>query len=145
MKKLDDANWHANSEEFYPGLPEENAATHIGFFVAWAINKGLWGEYPGTDWTAAAQRVRERAMTGRAFLLSECDGKLFPQMLTDEGCAFANKYYPNTYIKDYYSTLVVGLASGYLVEDSWDNYERMAEVIEQRYANAKARPWWKLW
>lgn len=145
MKKLDDTSWHLDSEEFYAGLPEENAATHIGFFVAWAINKGLWGAIPGTDWTAAVQRVRERTITGRAFLLEECDGKLFPAMLTDEGCAFANRYYPRTYIKDYYNTLVVGLTSGYLVADSWDNCDRMAEVIEQRYAEAQARPWWKVW
>ena len=145
MKKLDDASWHLDNEEFRDGLPEENAATHIGFFVAWAINKGLWGASPGTDWTAAVQRVRERAITGRTFLLEECDGKLLPQMFTEEGCAFANKYYDRVYTKDYYDTLVVGLASGYMVADSWDNYERIAKVIDQRYAIAKARRWWKFW
>lgn len=98
-----------------------------------------------TDWTAAVQRVRERAITGRNFLLEECDGKLLPQMFTEEGCAFANKYYERIYTKDYYDTLVVGLASGYMVADSWDNYERIAKVIEQRYAIAKARRWWKFW
>jgi hypothetical protein len=145
MKKLDDASWHLDSDEFSPGLPEENAATHIGFFVAWAIHKGLWGELPGTDWTAAVHRVRERTITGRTFVLEECDGKLFPSMFTDEGRAFANHYYTRTYIKDYYNTLVVSLASGYLVADTWENHERIAEVIEQRYAKAKARPWWKPW
>jgi hypothetical protein len=145
MKKLDDVSWHLDSEEFYAGLPEENAATHIGFFVAWAINNGLWGAIPGTDCPAAVQRVQERAITGRVFVLEECDGKLFPTMFNAEGCAFANKYSPRTYIKDYYNALVVGLASGYLVADSWDNCERMAEVIEQRYVESKAKPWWKVW
>lgn len=30
-----------------------------------------------------------------------------------------------------------------MVANSWDNYERIAKVIEQRFAIAKARRWWK--
>jgi len=137
MPKLDDTSWHLGSDDFDPDLPEENAATHIGFFVAWAINKGLWGASPGVDWTAAVQRVRDRVITGRTFLLEECDGKLFSGMLNDEGNAFAQTYYPRAYVRDFHSTLVVGLQSDYLVVDSWENYDRIAEVIEQRYTEKR--------
>ncbi|MBB1076595.1 hypothetical protein HUU62_19525 [Rhodoferax sp. 4810] len=145
MPKLDDTNWHLNGGEFPPDLPEENAATHIGFFVAWAINTGLWDTPPGTGESVAAQRVRDRTITGRTFLLEHCDGKLFSGMLNKEGSAFAQKYYERAYSKDYQRTLILDLESDYLVSDSWDNYDRMAEVIDQRYAKEKDKPWWKLW
>jgi len=145
MPKLDDTSWHLGSDDFDPDLPEENAATHIGFFVAWAINRGLWADLPGDNWTAAVQSVRDRVITGRTFLLEECDGKLFSGMLNKEGSAFAKKYYPRTYDKDYQRTLSVDLECDYLVEDSWENYERLAEVIDQRYAKEKERPWWRFW
>jgi hypothetical protein len=39
VTKLDDVSWHLGSDSFPDGLPEENAATHIGCFVAWAIKR----------------------------------------------------------------------------------------------------------
>jgi hypothetical protein len=99
--------------------------------------------------SAALQRVRDRAMTGREFVIEECDGKMFPAMLNPEGSAFAQSYYEHSYSEDYGRILTEGLASEYAVEDSWANYDRMAEVIAQRYAEAKAqamaKPWWKFW
>jgi len=145
MPKLDDMNWHLGGDEFPPDLPEENAATHIGFFVAWAINKGLWEGSGGPEESLAIQRVRDRTETGRTFLMEQCDGKLFSGMLNKEGSAFAKKYYPRTYDKDYQHTLIVDLDCDYMVMDSWGNYERIAEVIDQRYAKEKERPWWRFW
>lgn len=145
MPKLDDMNWHLGGGEFPPGLPEENAATHIGFFVAWAINQGLWDASPDTDETVAIQRVRDRTITGRTFLLEICDGKLFAWMLNKEGSAFARRYYESAYSKDYQSTLILDLESDYLVADNWENYDRIANVIHQRYAKERDKPWWKLW
>lgn len=126
-------------------MAEENAATHIGFFVAWAINKGLWGASQGTDEAGAIQRVRDRTITGRTFLIEQCDGKLFSGMLNQGGSAFAQKYYPRAYDKDYQRTLIVDLECDYLVEDSWNNYESIAEVIDQRYARETEKPWWQFW
>jgi hypothetical protein len=145
MPKLDDVSWHLGGGEFPEDAPEENAATHIGFFVAWAINRGIWRVSPDPNESIAVQRVKDRIITGRTFLLEECDGKLFTGMLNKEGGIFAQKYYPRAYDKDYHSSLVVDLASDYLVVDSWHNYERIAEVIERRYAKEEQRAWWKIW
>lgn len=145
MPKLDDMNWHLGGGEFPPDLPEENAATHIGFFVAWAINQGLWGAPHNADESVAIQAVRDRAITGRTFLIEQCDGKLLSGMFNREGRAFAQKYYPRSYDKDYHRTLILELESDYLVEESWDNYECIAEVIDQRYARETAKPWWQFW
>jgi len=45
----------------------------------------------------------------------------------------------------YQRTLIPDLESDYLVADSWENYDRMATVIDQRYAKEKDKHWWKLW
>jgi len=116
MPKFDDMTWHLGGGEFPPDLPEENAATHIGFFVAWAINNGLWDESEDAGESLAIQRVRDRTQTGRTFLIEQCDGKLLSGMLNKEGSAFAKKYYPRSYDKDY-----------------------------QRYAKEKEMPWWRFW
>lgn len=145
MSKLDDMNWHLGGGEFPPDLPEENAATHIGFFVAWAINTGLWGASKSTDESHAVQRVRDRIITGRTFLIEQCDGRLFPERLNKEGCAFAQRYYEREYFKDYRRTLIVDLDSDYFVEDNWGNYDRIAEVIDGRYTKEKEKPWWIFW
>jgi hypothetical protein len=45
MSKLDDVLWNLNGDNFAKGVPEENAATHMRSFVAWAINRGLRGRF----------------------------------------------------------------------------------------------------
>jgi len=90
MPKFDDMNWHLGGGEFPLDLPAENATTHIGFFVAWAINNGLWGKSEDTEESLAIQRVRDRSITGRTFLIEQCDGKMFSGMLNN-----FNKH-PNT-------------------------------------------------
>lgn len=145
MPKLDSMYWHLSGGEFPPDLPEENAATHIGLFVAWAINSSLWGPPSTAEEQAAIQLVRDRVITGRAFVIEHCDGKLFPDMLNAQGGAFALKYYERDYSNDYKRFLIGDLSNDYLVEDTWENYERIAEVIGQRFAKYRKRPWWQLW
>jgi len=111
MPKLDDASWHSGADDFPEDLPEENAATHIGFFVAWAINKDFWGSFPDSEWSGAVQQVRDQIISGGKFLLQECDGKLLSEMLEGEGRMFAQEYYPKAYLKDFHKTLVSDLQS----------------------------------
>lgn len=118
MAKLDDASWH-------------ETATHIGMFVAWTILAKLWRGEPSH--AAATKDVRRRAITGRQFLMRECDGKLSASDLTEEGAAFAENYYPERYMADYRRLLVQGLASDYAVEDSWANYDRVAPAIDRQW------------
>ncbi|HEY6094557.1 MAG TPA: hypothetical protein VIU93_06350 [Gallionellaceae bacterium] len=146
MTKLDDASWHLGSDDFPEGAPEENSATHMGMFVAWAVDNDLWGQVPGVDWAVSVAQVRSRKITGRTFVLEECDGKLFSEMFNERGAAFAESYY-DRYLMGYQCTLTKGLASDYLVADTWENYERMAGVLTARYENPKplTKPWWKFW
>jgi hypothetical protein len=65
--------------------------------------------------------------------------------LSEEGNAFARWYYSpeeggyGPYIEDYEDTLARGLPSVYHVEDTWDNYEAIARIINQRFGEWKRR------
>jgi quinol monooxygenase YgiN len=65
--------------------------------------------------------------------------------LNAEGNAFAKLYYDVTaeqgclYFDDYERTLVGDLPSLYYVEDTWQNYDRIAEVISQRFDEWKRK------
>jgi len=141
MAKLDDVSWYLDN-----GESEQDAATHIGMFVSWLIHNDLWGSFPGIDWSSAVSLVRTRSMSGRTFFLERCDGKLMSEMLTEEGAAFSQAYYLKSYLKDFQLVLAKDAKPDDLVDDTWENYDRLANVISERYAKWKARkPWWKLW
>ena len=144
----DRPEWHLE-KGFPKDLPEEAASTHIGMFLAWAVTRDLVGadlrEY-ASDLLAA---VRERRMTGRELFLDACDYKFLDGDLNEEGNRFASWYYADSgYLADYERTLARGLKSFYHVEDNWENYDRIAAVIDERFKNLdslKAKPWWKFW
>lgn len=132
MPKLDDCSWHDSADNFPTDLPQENGATHIGMFVAWAIRQGFWTDDPYC--AEGVEKVRQRKMTGRDFLMEFSDGKFVSDDLTAEGRRFAESYYKKDYFNDYFGTVGDGLPTGYEVEDSWENYDRVAEVIGRRWA-----------
>jgi hypothetical protein len=88
MTKLDSVYWHLGGDSFPKGMPEENAAIHIGCFVAWTIKRGLWDGSMFDTAGPAMEAVAQGWLSGRSFLLQECDGKLLSQMLNPEGAAF---------------------------------------------------------
>jgi len=136
----DRADWHYGGD--YPaGLPAENGGTHIGMFLAWAIQRGLEGDFHREESSAAVAAVRARKMTGREFLFSQCDEKFWEEDLSEEGNAFATAYYENDngYMADYGATLLDDLPSLYHVADTWETFDRLAPVLDRRYAEWKAR------
>ena len=83
--------------------------------------------------------VRQRAMTGSALLQSWYDDKLFSSNLVPEGAAFANAYYVKHYFDDYNHTLAKGLPSEYAVPDTWESFDKLAPVIDRRFAAWRAK------
>jgi hypothetical protein len=148
----DRADWHYGGT-FPKGLPDAAGGTHIGMFLAWAIMRGLEGEDAQAD-TDSLEAVRARRMTGRDYLLNICDEKFWESDLSEEGNAFAKQYYGEKgYYKDYEKALARRLPSLYHVEDSWDNFDRLTPVLDQRFRDwksgkplaAAAKQWWKIW
>ena len=68
-------------------------------------------------------------------MFSELDEKFFDGLLTRVGKDFTRVYYDtDCYLEDYAATLGGSLPTLYHVEDSWANYDRLAPVIDQRFA-----------
>lgn len=135
----DKADWHYGGD-FPEGVPDENGGTHIGMFLAWAIMNGLEGELHREESPEALFAVRARQMTGREFLFQECDEKFWDIDLNGEANEFAQYYYDgqSQYFEDYETTLAEGLPTMYHVENTWENYDRIATVIDRRFADWKS-------
>ena len=162
----DRADWHYGGN--YPKeLPPENGGTHIGFFLAWAITRNLEGEIHTEDEPEikALQAVRDREKTGREFLFQQCDEKFWSDDLNEVGNQFAEWYYNEneegrpSYLSDYAVLFSNDLPNGdiYYLDDTWENFEKIASVIDQRFKEwkegipprplniSKRDPWWKFW
>jgi hypothetical protein len=91
---IDNAAWHYGGN-FPEELPKENGGTHIGFFLAWIINKNLQGDLhrETKNDQNACKKVRRREITGRDLLFSNCDERFWSEDLNQEGLDFTNFYY----------------------------------------------------
>jgi hypothetical protein len=129
----DKAKWHHEGD--YPkGLPEENAFTHTGMFLAWLADRGLLSPAFVEDFQEELQQLNERRITpGRFFQI--VDGVLASDMLNDDGNTFSGAYYTleNKYFDDYQDILVLTLPSVYHVADTWENCEKLKATIDRRY------------
>ena len=134
MANIDRADWHYGGN--YPkGLPPENAGTHIGIYLAWIIHRQLGSKQLVKLGAETYQKVLRREATGRDLLLAELDEKFFPQLLNSEGGAFTRAYYEtNDFLNDYDLVLGGELESLYHVQDTWENYDKMAERLDERLA-----------
>jgi hypothetical protein len=110
----DRADWHYGGN-FPSDLPSEAGGTHIGMFLAWAITRGLEGDLHREESAESLRAVREHRMTGRDFLMRECDEKFVDEDLNDEGNAFTKAYYEKdglgSYLADYEDVLGGALPS----------------------------------
>ena len=135
-------------------LPKGHAATHIGMFLAWAIQTGLINDRHLQLSAPLIQKVRQRQMTGREFFEAACQEQFAEKDLNVEGNSFAEHYYRNSagekglFFEDYRKTLTKGLPTFWHVHDTWQNYDRLAPVLNQRYEAWKNPPrkrWWQFW
>jgi hypothetical protein len=135
-------DWHYGGQ-FPRGLDSLCGGTHIGMFLAWIILHNLIGEEHLTDSIEELVAVRERRMTGRDFLVQQCDEKFWDSDLNDEGLRFTRAYYVGEdkslagYSRDYERMLAFALPSAYHVQDTWENYDRLAPAIDSAYRHWK--------
>jgi hypothetical protein len=133
MASIDRADWHYGADDFPEDVPHENGATHIGWFVRWAMARGLFvneSEAPAET----IEAVRAGTMSGRDFVMEYLSGKLWPADLSEEGLAFAEAQY-SEYLRDVGDlSLTLDLDNVYYVEDNEENYRKMADALDERWA-----------
>ena len=135
MANIDRADWHYGGT--YPDdLPPENGGTHIGMFLAWIINRDLGSRQLAKIAGDKLESVRRRECTGRDLLFSDLDEKFFASLLSPDARKFTEAYYESDqYIQDYDELLGGDFETLYHVPDTWENYDRLAPRIDERFAS----------
>lgn len=139
--KYDDASWHYDGD-FPSELPTDTGATHIGMFVAWGMLNGLAGELHTDEFPDELDALKSRKISPGQFVINACDGKFTDEEFNDEGNEFALAYYGENvgmgkYVVDYEEALGDGLPTLYYIKDTWENYDKLAPLIAQRYCEWK--------
>ena len=137
MGSYDRIDWHYGGD-FPKNLPPENGGTHIGMFLTWIIESDLIGDLHREESQELLQKVLNRQITGRDFLIEACDEKFWEEDLNEEGNEFTKYYFDSddgdlNYVNDYSQILGDDLESLYEVEDSWENYDKLKPILDSRY------------
>lgn len=122
---------------FPESLPIEQAYVHIGIYLGWIIENGLYSEFFEDEAEVQIFRFKRRELSPT--ILSELwDGYLGYELFNKEGNMFTYYYYGGgIYKKDYENLLAKQLPSIYHVDDTWPNYELMTAQIMKRYGDWK--------
>lgn len=111
------------------------AGNHIGFYIAWVIRRGELGSLhtDDPDDMAAADRVKNGEMLGVDFLMQFCDGRLYPEDMSDSMAEFTAEIYDD-YFK-IYSEFVIDEIGDMPLEfiGSWEDYLAFEPVLERYY------------
>jgi hypothetical protein len=135
MSVYDKAKLHFEGD--YPkDLPITHAYVHIGFFLGWAIERGLAGTLLTEDFADELGQFRARKITAPR-LLQITDGVLDDQMLSEEGNHFAADCYDDDYLA-IYEAAFPRLKTLYHVDDTWENFEKLKSRLDRRYDVWKA-------
>ncbi len=136
----DRIDWHSNGEGFPKQANPEDGGTHIGMFLTWIIQNDFVGELYREMSQESLTHVKNRRMTGRDFLIEECDSKFYDEILNEEGNSFTQFYYEgdgnDSYFGDY-AEVFTECDNVYDVENTWQNYDRIMPVIDKRYQEWK--------
>ena len=139
--KYDDASWHYGADNFPKHLPQEAGGTHAGMFVAWAFISGLAGDLHIEDFPEDMPRLKRRGVTPGRFFFEACDGKFTDEDLNAVGNRFAQDYFDfrkGKYLADYEKVLAQNCPDLYSVADTWENFDRLRPVLDQRFEDWKA-------
>jgi len=134
----DKAKYHYDGN-FPDDLEPEQGFIHAGMFLGWIVDHDLYSDWFGTEMFGHISAFKNRETTGPK-LFEICDGALIEDMLNDEGNAFASDYFDferRKYLGDYSELLTKGLPTMYHVADTWANYDKLKERIDQRYREWK--------
>jgi hypothetical protein len=122
---------------FPANLPIEQAYVHIGIYLGWIIDQGLYSEYFEEEASNQIFRFRRREIS--CTILSEIwEGYLGHELFSNSGNMFTYYYYGGgLYYSDYNRILVKELPSLYHVTDSWQNYDKMKLQMDMRLSDWK--------
>jgi hypothetical protein len=126
------ARHHFESPTYPDSLPIEASYIHIGFFLGWAIENNLVSDEFEDEFMLKINHFKQRQIS--CTLVSELwDGHLTDEMLNRDGRLFAEAYYLSGYFLKAYKALFPEASSIYYIEDTWENYQKVAQLLTQNY------------
>jgi hypothetical protein len=131
----DKAKWHYTGD-FPDELEPFQGYVHTGMFLGWCIDADLISERFKSELKAEIKQFKQQKLTGSQIFRQCCDGVLMLEDLSITGNRFAIDYFEfnnGLYLGDYESTLGRNLPSIYHVADTWDNYEKLKLVLNNRF------------
>ena len=140
MTHIDWVDWHCYGPLYPQDLPREAAATHIGLFFAWAASRGLASERHARDHADGFARLLKRERSPASYVLTELGGKLESEDFGEAIQPFLRDYYtahdqrPVYYNDTENLAEALGLNFTYRIPDDWEAFDRLALVIDQRFA-----------
>lgn len=145
----DKAKWHYGGD-FPDHLDEFQAYVHTGMYIAWLIENELFDDHDLSKTKEEVQRVKERKKTGANFYNDALDGVLLDDDISEIGNEFSYFYYElknGVYLNDYSEIFEENSQTLYHVKDSWENYDKLKPVIDNRFKKWKkeqTKKWWHL-
>jgi hypothetical protein len=130
----DKAKYHFETVQQH-GLPKEHAINHAVFFLRWLIEKRLVSDFFEEETAEILLQFRQSQCSIHQ-IYEWWDCCLAPEMLSDEGNAFAMQYFDfekGQYLNDYITTLQQELPTEFHITYNEANYQRLKVVIDSRY------------
>lgn len=124
MEKYDNASWHHDAANGDVSAMHR----HTGFYLAWLAHRELLAP----DLQENAEELLRHETTGSEFFQS-IDGKFTSEDLSPSGNEFTKTYYLDQFSADY-EKFCGGKENLYQVADTWENYEKLAAIFDQRFA-----------
>src|SRR3954470_16335832 len=142
----DRMDWHYGASDFPSELDSKCAGTHIGMYLAWAIQNNLTGSIHTNE---AVEAIKNHKMSGTDFLINQCDEKFWEDDLNELGQEFTRLYYKsNSYFSDYEKCLGENYPSLYHIPDTRENFEKVSKMLTLKFNSwkpKKDKKWWEFW
>lgn len=140
IRVYDEAAWHL-ANDWPRGLPREQACVHAGLYLGWLAERRLLSEELEREFQVEIEAFRGRQITGpRLYALA--GRALTSEMLSAEGRAFTEAYYDldsGRFLADYEAVLGAGRKTLFEVPDSWESYQALLPVLDERLDAFRAR------
>lgn len=118
-------------------LPIDQAYVHVGMFLGWMLEQELYSEIFEDEEAHQLLRFKNREISC-SLLSALWDGYLGEELFNEEGNEFCHYYYQSgMYRRDYQDVFISKEDYNGQVEDSWENYEKLAKRITARFKDWK--------
>jgi len=138
MTVFDKAKFHYDGD-FPQNLPIEQAYVHTGLYLGWIIENKLYSKDFFNDFQQDIDLFLKKQVTGTE-IYEKCDGVFASDMLNKLGNQFTEEYFDfseGAYLEDY-EEVFPEIDTLYEVKDTWENYEKLKLVINERYEGWKS-------